>query len=149
MINLTDLRIESTKVSELMVDSEKVIHVQLQNPLEHALLVLTKTGYNAIPVLDLRSQFCGIVSKSSIIEEMFGVESIEVDRLHELKVEDVMNKDIPTLTEDDTLEKALHVLIDFNFACVVDENHKMKGILTRREILKQLSNHFYRQQKEK
>lgn len=149
MINVSHLNLSTTSVSELMVDSEKVIHVQLKNPLEHALLVLTKTGYNAVPVLDLQSKFCGIISKSKIVEEMFGVESIEVSRLNELKVEDIMDAKIPTLKKDDTLEKALHILIDYNFACVVDDDMKLEGILTRREILKQLRNHFYRQQKEK
>ncbi|MGM8214305.1 cyclic-di-AMP-binding protein CbpB [Bacillaceae bacterium W0354] len=147
MIDLSGLNLSTTTVSELMIDSEKVIHVQLKNPLEHALLVLTKTGYNSVPVLDLQSKFCGIISKSNIIEEMFGVESIEVSRLSELKVEEVMERNIPTLREDDTLEKALHVLINYTFVCVVNEEQKMKGILTRREILKQLRNHFYRQQK--
>ena len=34
-----------------MIPSERVAHVQIGNNLEHALLVLTKSGYTAIPVL--------------------------------------------------------------------------------------------------
>ncbi len=37
-------------VSDLIISSEKVAHVQLNNPLEHALLVLVKSGYSAVPV---------------------------------------------------------------------------------------------------
>lgn len=39
-------------VKELMIPSERVAHVQVGNNLEHALLVLTKSGYSSIPVLD-------------------------------------------------------------------------------------------------
>lgn len=147
MLNLADFNLSSTTVKELMIDAEKVIHVQLKNPLEHALLVLTKTGYNACPVLDLQGKFCGIISKSNIIEEMFGVEKIEVNKLHEKKVEEVMNPDIPTVYENDTLEKALHVLIDYTFVCVVDEDQKMIGIYTRRQMLKRLRNLYYQNKK--
>ena len=40
-----------TTVGQFMIDADKVAHVQVGNNLEHALLVLTKTGYTAIPVL--------------------------------------------------------------------------------------------------
>ncbi|GEL76046.1 cyclic-di-AMP-binding protein CbpB [Tenuibacillus multivorans] len=146
MLDLSNFDLSSIPVKDSMIDAEIVAHVQLQNPLEHALLVLTKTGYNAVPVLDLESKFCGIISKSNIVEEMFGIEQIEVSRLHEKKVEDVMESDVPTITEQDSLEKALHILINYSFVCVVDEEEKMQGIYTRREILKQIRNEFYRQQ---
>lgn len=38
MINVSHLNLSTTSVSELMVDSEKVIHVQLKNPLELSLI---------------------------------------------------------------------------------------------------------------
>ncbi|RPF52292.1 cyclic-di-AMP-binding protein CbpB [Aquisalibacillus elongatus] len=146
MLDLTNFDLSSIPVKRDMIEAEKVAHVQLQNPLEHALLVLTKTGYNAVPVLDLNGRFCGIISKSDIVEAMFGIEQIEVDKLYENTVEDVMHSDVPTVSEHDTLEKALHVLIDHSFACVLNQDDEMIGIYTRREILKQFRNEFYEQQ---
>ncbi|WP_277674035.1 cyclic-di-AMP-binding protein CbpB [Piscibacillus halophilus] len=145
MLDLSNFDLSTIPVTENMIDAEKVAHVQLQNPLEHALLVLTKTGYNAVPVLDLDGKFCGTISKSVIVEAMFGLEQIEVDQLYDKKVEDVMEEDIPTVRIDDSLEKALHVLIDHSFACVLDHQDKMVGIYTRREMLKQLRNEYYQQ----
>ncbi|PKR78465.1 CBS domain-containing protein [Halalkalibacillus sediminis] len=145
MLSTKDFDLETTTVQEMMIDADKVAHVQLQNPLEHALLVLAKTGYNAVPVLDLNSRFCGIISKSNIIEAMFGVERIEVEQLNEKIVKDAMDQDIPTLHEEDTLEKALHVLIDYTFVCVIDQQQQMTGILTRRQMLKQFRNQYYQQ----
>lgn len=145
MLDLSSFDLSTIPVTEDMIDAEKVAHVQLQNPLEHALLVLTKTGYNAVPVLDLDGRFCGIISKSDIVEAMFGIEQIEVEQLYSKTVADVMKDDIPTVHMSDSLEKALHVLIDYSFACVLNDQDKMVGIYTRREILKQLRNEFYQQ----
>ncbi len=47
-----DKELKDLTVQDLMIPSEKVAHVQLNNPLEHALLVLVKSGYYAVPVLD-------------------------------------------------------------------------------------------------
>ncbi|TFB14056.1 CBS domain-containing protein [Filobacillus milosensis] len=146
MLDLTHFDLSSIPVKEDMIDAEKVAHVQLQNPLEHALLVLTKTGYNAVPVLDLDGRFCGIISKSNIVETMFGIEEIEISQLYKKKVEDVMQPDIPTINETATLEDAIHVLIDHSFVCVLNNDEQMVGIYTRREILKQFRNEFYQQQ---
>ncbi|WP_188205638.1 cyclic-di-AMP-binding protein CbpB [Alkalibacillus aidingensis] len=146
MLETKEFDLSTTLVEEMMIDAEKVAHVQVNNPLEHALLVLTKTGYNAVPVLDFHGIFQGIISKSNILETMFGVEEIEVKRLEEKNVGDVMDQSIPTLHLHDSMEQALHVLIDHTFICVVDFDQQMVGILTRRQILKQFRNQYYRLQ---
>lgn len=145
MLNVTEFDLSEKQVQDYMIDSDKVASVQSNNPLEHALLVLTKTGYNAVPVLGFEGEFLGLISKSHIIEEMFGLDQIDVQLLDGKKVEDLMDKEVKTLKLDDTLERALHLLIDDNFVCVVDQRNAMQGILTRRQLLKQIRNQFYRQ----
>ena len=66
---LTDI-----SVAELMIPSEKVAHVQINNPLEHALLVLVKSGYSAVPVLDTSYKLVGMISKTVILNEILGIE---------------------------------------------------------------------------
>ncbi|MDV2582299.1 cyclic-di-AMP-binding protein CbpB [Alkalibacillus haloalkaliphilus] len=144
MLDTKEFDLATTLVKEKMIDAEKVAHVQNSNPLEHALLVLTKTGYNAVPVLDFHGKFEGIISKSNILEAMFGVEKIEVEQLEKKTVSDCMDREIPTLLIDDTIEQALHELIDYNFVCVVDEDQQMQGIITRRQLLKEYRNEYYR-----
>ncbi|WP_411955324.1 cyclic-di-AMP-binding protein CbpB [Alkalibacillus sp. S2W] len=143
MLEAKEFDLATTLVKDMMVDAEKVAHVQNSNPLEHALLVLTKTGYNAVPVLDFHGIFEGVISKSDIIEAMFGLERIELERLDSQTVMDVMNDEAPRLHINDTLEEALHELIDYNFVCVVDDDEIMQGIITRRQLLKQYRNEYY------
>ncbi|WP_455675878.1 cyclic-di-AMP-binding protein CbpB [Pradoshia sp.] len=126
-------------VKDFMISSERVAHVQKGNNLEHALLVLTRSGYTAIPVLDHTFKLQGLISTPKIMDVIMGLERIEFEKLEEMKVEDVMNADLPCLDVNDPLEEALELLIDHPFICVIEDNGTFAGILTRRQVLKQVN----------
>lgn len=130
-------------VADLMISSEKVAHVQLNNPLEHALLVLVKSGYSAVPVLDASYKLVGTIGKTVILNQILGLEHFEVEKLADMQVHEVMNRDIVRLTKEDTMIDGLKAAINSNFVCVADEEGYFDGILTRRAILKQLKRDFY------
>ncbi|CDQ19927.1 cyclic-di-AMP-binding protein CbpB [Halobacillus karajensis] len=143
MISLEKEALRIPLVSELMIPSEKVAHVQIGNPLEHALLVLVKSGYSAVPVLDPTYQFQGVISKTKILEETLGIEEFELNRLSEMTVKEVMDNEVPCLQPGDNMIDAMHKLIDFPFVCVTNEEGEFDGIVTRRTILKQFSKHYH------
>lgn len=135
--------IDEIIVSEIMISSEKVAHVQSNNPLEHALLVLVKSGYSAVPVLDAEYKLVGMISKTVILDEILGLERFETERLADLKVLDVMNKDEISIKETATFIDGLNAVINRPFICVTDEEGYFDGILTRRAILKELKKDYY------
>ncbi|MCP3030642.1 CBS domain-containing protein [Halobacillus sp. A1] len=143
MISVQSNDLNFPLVEELMIPSEKVAHVQVGNPLDHALLVLLKTGYSAVPVLDATFKFQGVVSKTMILEETLGIEQFELDKLNDLTVIEVMKKDVPCLKKDHSMIDALYKLIDHPFICVTNEDGEFDGIVTRRTILKQFSKHYH------
>jgi len=126
-------------VKDFMISSERVAHVQKGNNLEHALLVLTRSGYTAIPVLDHTFKLQGLISTPRIMDVIMGNERIEFEKLDQIKVEEVMNADLPCLDVNDPLEEALELLIDHPFICVVEGKGTFAGILTRRQVLKQVN----------
>ncbi|QGQ47072.1 cyclic-di-AMP-binding protein CbpB [Metabacillus sediminilitoris] len=128
-------------IKDLMIPGDKVAHVQIGNNLEHALLVLTKTGYTAIPVLDPTFKLHGLIGMNLIMDNLFGLERIEFEKLENMKVEEVMNTEIPRLFLNDSLEKGLDLVVNHNFVCVQNDENVFEGIFTRRAILKQLKNH--------
>ncbi|WP_096270044.1 cyclic-di-AMP-binding protein CbpB [Paucisalibacillus globulus] len=140
---LQDRELTSLTIADMMIPSEKVAHVQVNNPLEHALLVLVKSGYSAVPVLDSTYKLEGTVGKTKILNEILGLERFEIDRLSELQVKEVMVTDIPKLLKEDTLIDGLKALINYPFVCVVDEEGYFDGILTRRAILKEIRKDIY------
>lgn len=143
MMSIIQDRLADVFVSDLMIESEKVAHVQLNNPLEHALLVLVKSGYSAVPVLDANFKLVGTIGKTVILNEILGLERFEVEKLSSTRVHEVMRTDIPRLTKQDKLIDGLKAVINSPFVCVADENDYFHGILTRRAILKQLKRDYY------
>jgi predicted transcriptional regulator len=124
---------------KLMIPSEKVAHVQVGNSLEHALLVLTKSGYSAIPVLDPHYKLYGLISTPIIMESILGLERIEYEKLETTKVEEVMNEKIPHLVIGASVKKMMELLVDHPFLCVENQKGYFEGILTRRAVLNLLN----------
>lgn len=143
MISLPSKDFLETQIEDYIISSEKVAHVQMGNSAEHALLVLTKTGYSAIPVLDMKYRFRGLINAQRITDSILGMNHIEYERLPEIKVEQVMETGLPLIKINEKFQKALDLLIDQNFLCVVDEEEMFMGILTRRVVLKQLKKQIY------
>ncbi|MBD3106903.1 CBS domain-containing protein [Bacillus sp. AGMB 02131] len=128
----------SSTIENYIISAERVAHVQVDNSLEHGLLVLTKSGYTAIPVLDPQYKLHGLISLPLIFDRILGIQRIEFEKLEILKVRDVMNADIARLKQGATLEEALDLLIDHPFICIENDEGVFEGILTRRAILKEL-----------
>ncbi|MGN1401884.1 MAG: cyclic-di-AMP-binding protein CbpB [Bacillus sp. (in: firmicutes)] len=127
-------------IQDYLIPAERVAHVQIANNLEHVLLVLTKSGYTAIPVLDPQWKLYGLISTPMIMDSILGLERIEFEKLEELKVSDVMNTEIPRLRLTDHMELGLELLIDHPFVCVENNEGIFEGILTRRALLKEFQN---------
>jgi predicted transcriptional regulator len=142
MVSLHSGEFLEINILDLMIPSERVAHVQVGNSLEHALLVLTKSGYTAIPVLDPKYKIHGLVSTPIIMESILGLERIEFEKLEEKRVEEIMNPIVPRLNADAGFKACLELLIDHPFLCIESEEGVFEGILTRRTVLKQLDKHI-------
>ncbi|MEG0255663.1 MAG: cyclic-di-AMP-binding protein CbpB [Vagococcus sp.] len=123
----------------LLIDGDNVATLTDTNNLEHALLVLTNIGYSKIPVLNKEQQLVGLISLSNVVSEMFDTESINPDRLSNILVSDVMEKNIKSIMVPFNIEKILNYLVDTNFIPVVNEKNEFLGIVTRKEILKSVN----------
>jgi len=130
-------------IADLMIPSEKVAHVQINNPLEHALLVLVKSGYSAVPVLDASYKLVGTIGKTAILNQTLGMERFEIEKLSSIRVDEVMHRDIPSLAKEDPFLAGLKTVINYPFVCVADESGYFDGIVTRRTILKAVKRNIY------
>jgi CBS domain containing-hemolysin-like protein len=140
---LQDKKLTDINVGDLMIPSEKVAHVQLNNPLEHALLVLIKSGYSAVPVLDTSFKLVGTIGKTAILNQIIGLERFEFEKLSDSFVHEIMDRDIARLMKEDSFKKGLKTVIDSPFICVADKDGYFDGIVTRRAILKQVTRDIY------
>lgn len=123
------------QLEELLIPASNVACVNRDNNLEHALLILTKAGYTAVPVLDDHGAVCGIISKTDLMDAMLSTDKIDVEKLGSTLVEQSMATKLPSLRSTDSFLKGVELLINNPFVCVLDEQRRFLGILTRRAVL--------------
>ncbi|ETI68099.1 cyclic-di-AMP-binding protein CbpB [Neobacillus sp. NPDC058068] len=139
MISLPSGEFLELTIKELMISSERVAHVQIGNNLEHALLVLTKSGYTAIPVLDPDYKLHGLISTPIIMDSILGLERIEFEQLENKRVEEVMKGSIPRIKISASIITCLELLVSHPFLCVETEDGFFAGILPRSTVLNQVN----------
>src|SRR5690554_4116142 len=147
MQRLENTSILNEPVSRFIISVEKVAHVQPENTIEHALLILIKSGYTAIPVLDMEFKLHGLISKAQILDSILGLEHIEPERLENTKVIDVMTTKIARMKKTERFEKALSYSINHPFICVEDEDGAFLGIITRSKLLAYVNGYLHEQRK--
>ncbi|MBM7097235.1 MULTISPECIES: cyclic-di-AMP-binding protein CbpB [Alteribacter] len=147
MQNLQEYHILQQPIESFIISAEEVAHVQPDNSLEHALLVLVKSGYTAIPVLDTAFKLRGLISKAQILDSIIGIEKIEPDRLHNTTVTEVMSTTFACVKKNSPFEKALSFSINNPFICVEDEKGAFLGIITRSKLLAYLNGYLHDQKK--
>jgi len=138
MISLPSGEFLDLTINQLMIPSERVAHVQMGNNLEHALLVLTKSGYTAIPVLDPHYKLHGLISTPIIMDSILGLERIEFEQLENKRVEEVMKSSIPRVAISASISECLELLVNQPFLCIENEEGYFEGILPRSTVLNQL-----------
>ena len=134
----------SEKVKKLLIDSEtslvkpaeQVAVVGVKNRLDHALLLLTTDKYAVVPVLDDESKMRGLISMPTIMQTIMDIQNVHFEKLGEIEVGEVMDREYSYVLEDFELEDVLHMLVDNAFITVIDSRGYFKGIITRSEILK-------------
>ncbi len=139
MISLHSGEFLEIDIRKLLIPSERVAHVQVGNNLEHALLVLTKSGYTAIPVLDPQYKLHGLISTPIIMDSILGMERIEFEQLEKKRVEEVMNVSVPRVKITASIRTCLRLLVNHPFLCVDTEDGYFEGILPRSTVLMQLN----------
>ena len=129
----------ASKMLDFMIPADNVANVIDQHTLSTGLLILTQSNYTMIPVLSAESKLMGVISMSMIIKAVMTVDAIEMERLDELKVRDVMLCQPVRVQANCNLAEVLNYLIDQNFLCVVDGDNRFLGIITRKNLMQRLT----------
>jgi len=104
---------------------------------------MEENGIRHLPVVDEYNKVVGIITDRDIRSALPSVFSTcredlkEIQQISALKVGDVMNKKVITISPMDTLEDALLLMHKSNKGAlpVVDRDGKLKGIISRRDLI--------------
>jgi len=103
-----------------------------------------------LPIVDGNNKLQGLVTERDLLRFMSprAAENGEfVDdgsRLDEYSLEQVMKRNLFSLAENDTLDKAVDLMIKYKLGCIpiVDREKNLKGIVTQIDVLRVLPEHF-------
>lgn len=124
----------------IMIPASDVAIVREDDSLVHAILVLSSSGYQTIPVLDRENRVRGLISISNIVTNSEDLSIFDEDKLAKIKVKQVMNQVVPILFDNYNLEDVLRLIINNNFICVTHKNGYFLGIISRKVILERFTN---------
>lgn len=135
-------------VANIMTRS--VLTVTPKDLMEKVRTIFENNNIHHIPVIDLEEKVVGIISKQDFMQILHGFTLFKTPKsdeynesmLRALLVQDVMTKRLVTLNEKDTVSIAIDIFKEnlFHALPVVDQNGKLKGILTTYDLLTFFSN---------
>lgn len=111
-------------------------YLQGEDSLKDGLEILQSSGYTAVPVIDSQGKYIGSVSEGDFLKIIInkGKESLE-----SLVIKDIIKQGWNlAVTDDVEVDVLLQRALDQNFIPMVDDRNCFIGIITRREIIKNM-----------
>lgn len=129
----------------LVVPKSVTSYIDCDSTLRQALEKMRYHGYTALPVLNAAGEYAGTVSEGDFLWSMTDRGEFFMRDQEEIRVADILKEDkFPPLRIDSGMAQVILDLMERNFAPVVDDRGKFVGIVTRRDLLKFLSEEYFR-----
>ncbi len=112
------------------------ITVNVSSKITELLKIMVTEGIGVVPVLDLDNKLYGIITERDLVE--YFSEKPETN----VKVKDVMTKDVVTIDISANLKKAAETMVKLGFRRLpVVEDGKIAGMLTSKDIVRFIGDH--------
>ena len=112
--------------------NKNIVSIQPNKSIRYAVNIMKKKGISQIPVME-DGVSVGSLSEKDIIEKIASEENIENISL--IPVKDAMSDAFPTIDLGSSLG-VISIMLEYYPALLVTDNGKMKGIITKADMLK-------------
>jgi CBS-domain-containing membrane protein len=123
--------------------TEKVVTFFSEQTLPLAEEVMAIHRFRHLPVIDNERRLVGLITQRDLLRGQISVLTGLTDdqrraRQAEVRISELMTRDIWTVTPDTPASHAGQTLLDHKFGClpVVDQDHVLCGIVTERDFLR-------------
>jgi acetoin utilization protein AcuB len=126
--------------------TRKVITVDQEATIFDAQELLAKNKIRHLPIIDKDRRLIGIITdrdiRSVLPYKSLMEDGSEKERVSKFKVKDIMTKDPISISPADTIQDALLLIQNSKVGAlpVVDDDHKLKGIISVRDLLRAFIN---------
>ena len=126
------------KLNELCIGDIKTHTIKPDDTIKNAVDVLNKNRIGSLIVMDNNKEIHGIVSERDILIKLANTDV--KDNVHNIMIKEIMTKREKLIVgnPDDTLEYLMNVMLEnkIRHMPIVDENEKLKCLISIRDIIK-------------
>jgi len=126
--------------------TRKVVTVDQEAGIFDAQELMAKNKIRHLPIVDQKQRLIGIVTdrdiRSALPNRYFELSPAEEEKIAAIKVKDIMTKDPITISPTYTIQDALLMIQNAKVGAlpVVDEDKRLKGIISVRDLLRAFIN---------
>lgn len=144
-------RTDIMNIASFLQPKLDVAYLRDNMTLRQGLEKLKRSGYSAIPVIDLEDRYVGVVSEGDFLWNILAnnetLDGITMKRTEYLTVRDIIQGGkIRAVCIDTNMEQLLEQAKNQNFVPVIDDRSIFIGIVTRRDIITYFIKNSYKKQ---
>ena len=127
-------------IAKLMIPKVSTAFLHENDTVRQGLERFTIHGYTAIPVLNEREQYIGSVTEGDFLRHLLMTGSTDLKAQEQYRISGIVRRDFcPALPIDADGAEVVAATLDQNFVPIVDGRGTLCGILTRKAVIKYLS----------
>ena len=126
-------------ISFYLIPKSEVTYIHKEDTVAQALRLIHKHGYQAVPVIDERGRYVGTISEGDFLWNLIEEYHMDMEVMRKSHVEAMrLRWDYKPVSIDADIEQLDNHILNQNFVPVVDGRNVFIGIITRKEIIKEL-----------
>ena len=130
-------------IASFLLPKAEVAYLRDDMTLRQGLEKLRRSGFTAIPVIDMEDRYVGVVSVGDFLWNILAynqtLEDITLKRLEHMTVRDFLqNGKVKPACIDTAMENLLECAKNQNFVPVIDDRKRFIGIITRKDLIQYL-----------
>ena len=127
-------------IARHMIPKVCTVFLTESHTVRQGLEILTHHGYAAVPVLDENQRYAGCITEGDFLRFILKIDSADKRDMEDTLIRDILRRDFcPPLSIDADEKEIVDTLMNQNFAPIVDSQNALCGILTRRGLMRYLS----------
>ena len=126
-------------ISFYLIPKSEVTYIHQEDTVAQALLLIHKHGYQAVPVIDKEGHYVGTISEGDFLWNLIEEYHMDMEVMRKSHVESMrLRWDYKAVSIDADIAQLDKHILNQNFVPVVDGRNVFIGIITRKEIIKEL-----------
>lgn len=126
-------------ISFYLIPKSEVTYIHQEDTVAQALRLIHKHGYQAVPVIDEKGRYVGTISEGDFLWNLIEEYHMDMEVMRKSHVKSMrLRWDYKPVSIDADIEQLDNHILNQNFVPVVDGRNVFIGIITRKEIIKEL-----------